>query len=425
MKSRGLIPTLPRDAWVVLAGDAFSSFGSGLVLPFLIVYLYRVRGFQLETAALAVGTIGIMGLVAGPTSGMLVDRLGSRRALMISLWIQALATIGIALVREPWHAFLATGLLGIGIITFWPAIQSLLSTVVLPHQRSAIFSVHYAMLNAGIGVGGVLGGFVADISNPRSFEILYTVDALSFLVMAAILMRLRNVGRARAVSTEDATPKAGYIQVLKDRVFLRVWLLMMLLTTIGYGQLQSGFPAYATGEGGVGPEVLGLAFGANTAVIVLSQLFVLRKLTGWRRTRALQLLCGLWAFSWGLTFVAGRFDGLVAAAAFIVAMGIFGLGETVLSPTIPAIVNDLAPDNLRGRYNAVYSLSWSAGTSIGPAAAGFFLGAGLAGPFFMLLVGSCGVAALFSHRMGRHLSEEANLIAPSEVEPAAAAVPAG
>ncbi len=43
--------------------------------------------------------------------------------------------------------------------------------------------------------------------------------------------------------------------------------------------------------------------------------------------------------------------GLPARAGFFLAMVIFAFGETLFSPTIPAIVNDLAPERLRGRYN--------------------------------------------------------------------------
>ena len=396
MRSRGLLPNLSRDAWRLLAGHAFSAFGNGLVLPFLIIYLHRVRGLQLATAGLAVAMMGIMGLVAGPACGTLIDRIGSRRTLMLGVWAQALGVIGIVFVRDAWQAFVAIGLEGLGLTAYWPAMQSLLSTAVAPGQRSAAFSVQYAMLNAGIGVGGVIGGFVANISSPRSFEVLYSIDALSFLAMAVVVARLRNIGGVPAATSRVDAPTGGYRRILKDRVFIRLWLLSALLITVGLGQLQSGFPAYVTGEGGVGPRVLGLAFGANTGVIVIAQLLVLKKLTGWRRTRALQLLCGLWAASWALTLLGGLLDGLYAAVAFIVAMGVFGLGETVLSPTIPAMVNDLAPDSLRGRYNAANVLSWSAGNTAGPALAGIFLGAGFAVPFLILLIGACGVAAVMS-----------------------------
>ena len=59
--------------------------------------------------------------------------------------------------------------------------------------------------------------------------------------------------------------------------------------------------------------------------------------------------------------------------ASLVFHALFALGETLLQPTIPAITNDMAPDHLRGRYNAVNAGAFQAGTILGPVVAGFML----------------------------------------------------
>jgi hypothetical protein len=45
---RGIIPKLPRTAWIILGGDGFSAFGNSIVLPFLIIYFHQVRGIPLQ-----------------------------------------------------------------------------------------------------------------------------------------------------------------------------------------------------------------------------------------------------------------------------------------------------------------------------------------------------------------------------------------
>jgi MFS family permease len=59
---------------------------------------------------------------------------------------------------------------------------------------------------------------------------------------------------------------------------------------------------------------------------------------------------------------------------FMVATMIFGVGETLQGPTQAPLVADLAPDRLRGRYFALGSMSWSAGSILGPAVGGALLG---------------------------------------------------
>src|SRR6516225_7873755 len=53
---RSLDPRLPRDVWLLQVGGVMNSFGNGVVLPFLVIYLHRVRGFGLGTAGLVVAT---------------------------------------------------------------------------------------------------------------------------------------------------------------------------------------------------------------------------------------------------------------------------------------------------------------------------------------------------------------------------------
>lgn len=379
---------MPRRVWVVLLGDAFSALGTGLVLPFLVVYLRDVRGISVGTATLAISTLAVVGLAAGPVAGPFIDRFGSRKLLLFSLFMAATGSALTAAVRVPWHAFAAVAVLGLGISVLWPATHSLLSSLVESDKRSSVYAVHYATLNAGIGVGGIIGGLVADVNDPRSFELLYMVDALSWLVFAGVLLRLKDIGRA--VPASEVEVAGSYREVLRDKPF--VWLLgiSVVLVTVGYSQLTSGFPAFATGEEGISTRVLGFGFAVNTVTIVLAQLFVLRFVENRRRTRAMMAICVLWAMAWSLTLTGDLVPlGLMKNLAFVAALAVFALGECLVSPSIPAILNDLASDRLRGRYNAAYSFTFSFGHVVGPAFAGLFLARGHGDWLFVVLVVVC------------------------------------
>lgn len=423
-----LVPQLPSRAWKVLAGDVVASVGTGLVLPFMVVYLRDVRGFHVQTAALVLSLLAITGLVVGAPLGSLIDRLGSRRTMIASLLLCAVASATFSQVSEPWQAFTAAAFLGIGFAGLWPATHSLLSSIVGAEHRSSVFSVHYATLNLGIGIGGITGGLLANVSSPGTFELLYGLDALSWLVFAVVLLKMRDVGNRVERSDEDEEIAAGgYRAVLRDRNFVRLFVTMTLLVTIGYAQLESGFPAYATGEGGISTAALGMSFAANTFSIVLAQLVVLKLMRGKRRTRGLMGICVLWAVAWSLVVVVGRFDGgLVKNAGFALVMVVFGLGECLVSPTVPAMLNDLAPDALRGRYNAAYSFTFSAGHIVGPALAGAFLGRGLGDQWFVLLAVLSLAAIGLVRNLERHVPEEANRVTEDAppAEPGTEAEPA-
>src|SRR5436190_22094992 len=102
---RSLNPRLPTQVWLLQVGGLTNSFGNGLALPFLVIYLHNVRGFSLGTAGLVVAVSSAAQLCAGIVAGPHIDRLGARVTLGAGLVLQAIGFGLLPLVREPWRAF--------------------------------------------------------------------------------------------------------------------------------------------------------------------------------------------------------------------------------------------------------------------------------------------------------------------------------
>jgi MFS family permease len=197
--------------------------------------------------------------------------------------------------------------------------------------------------------------------------------------------------------------------VLRDKAFVWVWVLTALIVTVSFGQFQSSFPGYATRPGGVSAHDLGLAFAADTLTVVVAQLFVLRWLAGHRRTTGVALAATAWAAG-AFVIAGGRLGGGAAAAgAFVIAMVIFAVGETLFSPTLPAVINDLAPPEAAGRYNGLGVLAFTTGFLVGPAAGAAALGAVGTG-LFVALIAACLFAAVAALRLGQHLPPGVNQV---------------
>jgi MFS family permease len=197
--------------------------------------------------------------------------------------------------------------------------------------------------------------------------------------------------------------------VLRDRSLLLILLLVFVASIVGYGQLNTGVPAFGRAEGGISTRALGWAFAANTAVIVVLQLFVLQRIEGRRRTRLLVLMSGIWGVSSLALGATGLVPGTVAAALlFGACLAVFGFGETFYQPTLPAMVNDLAPDHLRGRYNAVMSIAWQSASVVGPAVAGVLIGRGWSGAYIGLLLAGLVLVAVIALVAERRLPPRVN-----------------
>lgn len=402
-------PPLPRVARLMLMGTAIDALGVGLVLPFLVIYLHEVRGIPVTTVGVLAALPAAVALALLAPIGILIDRLGPRLVQAAAVVCSMASALVLAAADDVPTAALAMTLSGVGHGAFWPASQALVASVLPTAQRTRYFGVGFTLLNAGIGVGGVVGALYVSVDDPSTFTTVYLVDAATFLGPLLVLLGpLRGHGGPVAVP-EHVTEPGSYREVLRDPVFRRLMVVVFFSAFVGYGQLEAGWTAYSRLVADVSTRTIGFAFAVNTAVIVGLQLVVLKAIDGRRRTRVLGVLAAIWAVSWLVMGSAGLVPGTLLAAALVIAStGIFAFGETLLSPIAPAITNDLAPVHLRGRYNALSSLSFQVAAIAAPASAGFLIGHDLPVTYVVTLVAGCAAFGVLALRMERVLPPTAN-----------------
>jgi MFS family permease len=389
-----------------------NSFGNGVVLPFLVIYLHDVRGFGLGVSGLVVATSAAAQLAAGVLAGPLVDRAGARRVLAGGLIMQALGIGLFPLVRSPWHAFALIAIEGAGSAGFWPSQSTLIARLTPAARRHAAYAQQRVTMNLGIGLGGLAGGLIASVDRPRTFTLLFAVDAATFLAYVAVLAFIRDPG----VEPHGREQPASYAAVLRDRVFLGLWTLNFLFVTAGYS-LFNLVPPFARDHGGLSENQIGAFFFVNTIVIVVVQLPISRAIEGRRRLRALAMMPMLWIVAWLLVDAAGAWLRAGDAFALIaVALAIFGVGECFHGPAHQALVAEIGPPHLRGRYFAVHSLSWGLAGTVGPAVGGFVLASS---PFALwpLAAATCAVAAAGALALEHAVPAEHRRVPRVEPEP--------
>lgn len=412
---------LPLAAKLMLVSIVFDFVGTGLIMPFGVTYLHEVRHLSLQVTGILLALPAIVGLLAVGPGGVVIDRVGARRVVITAVGLEITGQLLMAGAHDVGRAALALTLSGIATGVIFPAVQAMVASVMPSDQRQFFFGLNFTLLNLGMGVGGVLGGAIVDVTRPSTFELVYVIDAATFLVpLALYLGPLRHHGgRVEHPSSPDGdAPRGGYAQVLREPTMRLLVLLGFITAFIGYAQFGVGFQAFARSVAHVSTQVLGWAYAANTAVIVVVQILVLRLVSGRRRTRALLLMCGLWSLSWtvlGLAGWSGERSATMAGVLVCASAAIFGVGETFLQPTLPAMVNDLAPDALRGRYNSASAGAFHLAEIVGPPFAGLLIGHALAGWYTLALVLGCVGAAAVTLAVERRLSPAVNgLGAPRE-----------
>ncbi len=400
---------LPREGKWLLSTTAIQLLGRGLTLPFTIIYLHEIRGISLDLAGTLMAWIAVVGvLVTGP-GGTATDKYGARAVSVFGAACNLAGVMMLAFVSSVPLFFVAMSLIGVSGIC-WPAFNSLIASIVDGPARQTYFGISFALVNLGIGLGGVISGAYVDVHRPETFTIIYVLDACSMLIPIGLLLGpLRHVRTQVEAPAEEKDAGVSYLAIAKKPAVRWLLLLTFLGTFVGYGQMEAGFTAFAREVGEVSTRTIGWAFAANTAVIVVAQMLVLKHIAGHRRTRVLVVMAAIWATAWLLLGSAGIWPAGAYAAAIVVAYhAVFGFGETLLQPTIPAITNDLAPDHLRGRYNALSSGAFQAGAVIGPIAAGFLLRHHLNVPFIGMLVVGCGLMAVLALALEKLIEPRVN-----------------
>ncbi len=104
---------LPRAGKLLLSTVIIDFIGTGLVLPFNVVYLHEVRQFELDRVGLLLAIPAVVGmLVVGP-AGVLIDRIGARQVMLSALSLQMLGLVLMAFSTTELSAAAAFVLLGL------------------------------------------------------------------------------------------------------------------------------------------------------------------------------------------------------------------------------------------------------------------------------------------------------------------------
>lgn len=397
-------PRLSGPLRRLVVGNAIGALGTGLVLPLTLIYLHSVRHIPLTTTGALLAVPGVVGLAAVPIAGALLDRVGPRAVLLVLLCGQAVAQVGLALAHNAPTAALALLLQGAVLGPSFPAFNTLLSHLTPdPAQQQRAYAINFTCLNAGVGLGGLIGAAVVQLAHPVTFQLLFFGNSAGCLLFAAVVATL-----PRAAPAHLTRERAGsYREVLRNPDLRRVIGLSLAFALTGYGALDSGLPAYATVVAHVSVRIVALSLTANTVLIVAAQLVVLRVLRGRRRTTALSVVGVIWAVSWLLFGASALPGGLGTRNAMILGFSaLFGVGETFMAPSLTPLVVSLADDSVRGRANALSSGTYSLAFVISPAISAGLIAAGLGAVWIALLAVGSLLSVGLARGLGRRLTPE-------------------
>lgn len=342
---------LPRGFLALVAGYSCSAFGNYLNLIALSLYTLALTGGPLGVGVVMALRLGT-GFATGLVAGAVVTRFDRRKMMIGTDLAQALAMVALAL--GPRHVVLLAGaavVLGAGNTLFTVALRSSVPELVGQDQRVRANGLLVSGRAAGTVAGFASAGLIVGAGG---FATAFLVNAGSFLVSAAVLVRLRP--RVWAPPPVARPPRLGAVRLLGPVVAAMV--VVRGCDALGSASHNMAMPVYANELAPANPAVLMSQFWAAWAVGSL-----LAHRVAARASRGL----GERAFAWGTCLMSVCFvlAFLVPAGPLLMATALLagvadGFTEIVYTSRLQA-----APDDLRGRLFGLSATAETCGFAVG------------------------------------------------------------
>jgi len=344
--------SLPGQYWILFGGTLVNRFGH-FVIPFLAIYL-RQQGHDVKTTGLVMGAYGAGALGAGAIGGYLADHLGRKPTMLLSCAGAAVFMMILSQAHSVPALVLATFMTGLLTAMYGPAASALIADLVPPGLRVRAFACQRLAINFGFAAGMATAGFMAR----HSFAALFIADAATTVILGlTVLFGLQ--ARPRMATAG----RGGWGHALKHMRGNAPFLLATvasLLIGIVFWQMSSSYGLQATEGAGLDERAYGLLMALNGVLIVLLELPLTSYTRRFHPAHAMAAGYAVIGLGMGLNALGASLPMLLAS------MVVFTAGEMVALPVANSYLAGLAPDEMRGRYQGVSSISWSCATMTGP-----------------------------------------------------------
>lgn len=395
--------------WILVLTAFIDNLGRTMVFPFFSLYITQKFGVGMTETGILMGTFSLSGFVGGMIGGALTDRFGRKVMVLFGLVFSALSSMAFGLVNEFSLFFLIAISVGFLSDIAGPAHQAMVADLLPEEQRAE----GYGLLRVAANLAWIIGPTVGGILAGYSYLLLFIIDAVTSLIVAVIVLKaIPETMPQRDAHREPesiASTFLGYFKVARDGLFV-AFVVAMIFNILAYGQIYNALSVFLRDVHGLPASGYGSLMSANAVLVVLLQFWITARIR--KRPPMLMMAVGTLLYGIGLTAY-----GLVSTYPyFLAAMLVITLGEMVVMPVSQALAAQFAPEDMRGRYMAFFSLAWVVPWAVGPVSAGVVLD-NLNPNWLWYACGVCCAIAILAF-MGLHTRSGARFTPIEQAQPA-------
>jgi MFS family permease len=349
----------PRD---LAMAQLANSVGDGAFVVTSALFFTRVVGLSTGEVGLGLTVAWLVGFLTGVPLGNLADRRGARGTAVL-LALMTASGVGAFLFVRSFVGFLIAAIVYACSQTgLTAARQALLAGLVQPAERTRIRAFLQSTVNAGLAVGALLGGIALRFDTEAAYLTVFAIDALSFLIAAALIRRVPPISITIRVKGEPR------LAVLHDRPYAVLALLnatmllfMPLISLVGplWIVTRTSAPSWA---------VASLMI-VNTLGVTFFQVHIAKRVKDLRTAArsvqyagfAMLAACGVFATT------AAHLSPAITAGILVIAAALLTVGEMKLASGAWEISFGLAPADKQGQYQGFFGTGPAIARMLGPA----------------------------------------------------------
>ena len=358
----------PPRFWIIVLTFFIDSVGGTLLFPFFSLYITDKFNVGMTQAGMVLAMFSIFGIIGNMVGGALTDRFGRRKLILFGLVFSALSTLTLGMVNSLAVLFPLAAFIGLLSDVSGPAHQAMMADILTEKQRQEGFGLMRVVRNLAWIIGPSIGGFLAN----RSFMLLFIIDAIVSCIVAVIFYTSMPETKPEHHEAEHKEHEsiwktiAGYGIVFKDFAFIAFVVAAILMGAV-YQQMYNSLSVFLRDNHGITPQGYGFLMTTSAITVILFQFWVSRNI----KNKPPFVIMAVGTLFYMLGF--SMFGFVSVYWLFMSAIVVITIGEMLIMPTSQTLAANFAPIEMRGRYMAIFGLTWLLPSTFAPMLAGLIL----------------------------------------------------
>lgn len=356
-----------QKMWLLILNITFNMV-MGFILPVNMVFINKNLHEPLTTAGFALMVYSLFMMIGNALGGVLFDKTSRRWTLQSGYFIAVLTLIGMSF-HHVWPSYIfMLVMLGFGMGISYTAINAYTAYIAEQSVGDSriFFNNMYLAANVGIAIGSTAVSFIFNASIFLTFfiPVLMFVSCIIIVFFKADLFDETNEQANESHDHyNDDQPADPKIEIGDRRFRLNLIILSgaIFMMWMGYTQWDSNMSVYMLSRG-MTMKQFGLIFTINATSLLIIQPIMNRVMSKLFKLLKNQIMIGITIM--GLSFLL--LPNAKSYLTFVTSMLILTVGEAMVFPTIPALLNKMSTNKNRGSLQSLYSIFGSLGRAVGP-----------------------------------------------------------